>query len=64
MSVVNKLKYMVSFLLHGNPKKTIANISYLHPNHQLQGKKIIITGGGRGLVLLWQRSSRPRGQWC
>lgn len=40
---------MVSFLLHGEPKKTIANISYLQPNNQLAGKKIIITGGGRGL---------------
>lgn len=26
-----------------------ANISYLSPNHRLEGQKIIITGGGRGL---------------
>jgi len=26
-----------------------ANITYLYPNHRLEGKKIIITGGGRGL---------------
>lgn len=28
---------------------TKANISYLSPNHRLDGQKIIITGGGRGL---------------
>ena len=61
MSVVNKLKYMVSFLLHGNPKKTIANISYLHPNHQLQGKKIIITGGGRGLGFAMAKKFKAEG---
>jgi len=49
MSLKSKLRSIVSFLLHGEPKKTIANISYLQPNNQLAGKKIIVTGGGRGL---------------
>ena len=44
-----RIKHGISFLLHGETKPTIANISYLQPNHQLSGKKIIITGGGRGL---------------
>lgn len=49
MSVKSQIKHAISFLLHGEPKPTIANISYLQPNNQLAGKKIIITGGGRGL---------------
>lgn len=40
---------MVSFLLHGETKPLYANISYLSPNKTLQGKKVVITGGGRGL---------------
>lgn len=61
MSAVNKLKHIVSFLLHGEPKKTVANISYLHPNQQLQGKKIIITGGGRGLGFAMARRCKAEG---
>lgn len=49
MSTISKIKHLVSFLLHGETKPTIANISYLQPNNRLSGKKIIITGGGRGL---------------
>lgn len=38
------------FIIKGTPIKQIkAEISYLHPNGKLKGKKIIITGGGRGL---------------
>ena len=40
---------MVSFVLHGEPNPIYANISYLSPNDTLRGKKVIITGGGRGL---------------
>lgn len=43
------IRRIITFLLFGTPKKTIANISYLQPNNLLVGKKIIITGGGRGL---------------
>lgn len=40
----------IRFILRGTPvKKISANISYLKPNSRLTGKKIIITGGGRGL---------------
>ena len=49
MKIKSKLKHMVSFLLHGETKPLYANISYLSPNKTLQGKKVVITGGGRGL---------------
>lgn len=35
--------------LFQRPKLLTAKITYLEPNQRLQGKKIIITGGGRGL---------------
>lgn len=49
MSIKNRIKRGISFLLHGEAKPTYAKISYLSPNHVLEGKKIIVTGGGRGL---------------
>ena len=49
MSIRSRLKHLVSFLLHGDPKPVYANISYLSPNETLRGKKVVITGGGRGL---------------
>ena len=35
--------------MHGDPNPVYANISYLSPNETLRGKKVVITGGGRGL---------------
>lgn len=49
MEIKSKLKHLVSFLIHGQAKPIFANIDYLVPNEQLGDKKIIITGGGRGL---------------
>ena len=49
MSIKSRLKHLVSFLLHGVPNPVYANISYLSPNETLHGKKVLITGGGRGL---------------
>ena len=49
MSIKSKIKHLVSFLLHGETRPIYANIHYLEPNEQLKGRKIIITGGGRGL---------------
>lgn len=49
MSLKFKIKHLVSFLLHGEAKPIYAKISYLSPSSQLAGKKIVITGGGRGL---------------
>lgn len=51
MSLKSKALYFISTLLHGEPKPTFANITYLKPKNVLAGKKIIITGGGRGLGL-------------
>lgn len=49
MSLKSRLKHIVSFLLHGESKPVYANIYYLSPNSTLRGKKVVITGGGRGL---------------
>lgn len=49
MEVKSKMKHLVSFLIHGQAKPIFANIDYLVPNEQLRDKKIIITGGSRGL---------------
>ena len=47
--IKNKIKHVLSVLLHGEPKPVYAQISYLQPNEVLKGRKIIVTGGGRGL---------------
>lgn len=50
MSVKSYLRRGIRFIIKGIPVKSIkAEISYLAPNGRLVGKKIIITGGGRGL---------------
>lgn len=49
MSLTSKIKRAISLLLHGAPKSTYAAVTYLQPNQQLAGKKVLITGGGRGL---------------
>lgn len=49
MSIKSELIHALSFLLHGEPQKVTARISYLQPHQHLLGKKVIITGGGRGL---------------
>lgn len=50
MDFKSYIKRTILYLVKGVPVKHIkANINYLQPNGFLQGKKIIITGGGRGL---------------
>ncbi len=49
MGLKSKVKHLVSFLFHGEAKPIFAQIHYLAPREQLKGKKVIITGGGRGL---------------
>ncbi len=61
MSIKLKIKHLVSFVLHGEKKPTIANITYLQPNNQLKGKKIIITGGGRGLGFAMAKKFKTEG---
>lgn len=50
MSLSSYLKRGIRYILYGTPNITIkASISYLTPDKRLLGKRIIITGGGRGL---------------
>lgn len=50
MELKEYLKRSVRYIFCGVPVKNIsADISYLQPNARLNGKKIIVTGGGKGL---------------
>lgn len=50
MSVKSVIKKGLLFILHGlSHKEVTAHISYSAPNARLFGKKIIVTGGGKGL---------------
>lgn len=44
-----KVKHLLSFLLHGERPPIYAQISLLTPNNRLCGNKIIVTGGSRGI---------------
>ena len=44
-----KLKDFVSYIVHGAPPRIYATIKTLSPDDKLKGKKIIVTGGGKGL---------------
>lgn len=50
MSYKQYIKRGLKYILSGMPVQNVtANISYLQPNQRLSGRKIIITGGGKGL---------------
>ena len=50
MSYKQYLKRGARFIIRGVPTKNItAHIAYLQPDGRLKGKKIIVTGGGKGL---------------
>ena len=50
MSFKQYLKRGARFIIKGVPTKNItAHIAYLQPDGRLKGKKIIVTGGGKGL---------------
>lgn len=50
MSFKQYLKRGARFIIKGVPTKNItAHITYLQPDGRLKGKKIIVTGGGKGL---------------
>lgn len=50
MSIKSYLKRGITFVLKGIPQKNItASISYTSSSNKLNGKNIIVTGGGRGL---------------
>lgn len=61
MGIKSKLKHTISFLLHGDPKPIYANITYLSPNETLRGKKVVITGGGRGLGFAMAKKFKAEG---
>lgn len=61
MSIKSKLKHIISFILHGETKPIYANISFLNPHKRLEGKKIIITGGGRGLGFSMAKKFKSEG---
>lgn len=47
--IKEKIKHLLSFLLHGERPPIYAKICLLKPNQRLWGDKIIVTGGSRGL---------------
>lgn len=50
MGIKTYLKRGISYMLHGvRPIDVRADIHYLAPGKSLEGKRIIVTGGGRGL---------------
>lgn len=50
MKISSIIKRALLYIVRGVPTKVVhAEICYTHPHHRLQGKKIIITGGGSGL---------------
>lgn len=49
MSIKSRIKRGISFLLHGEPKKTTANIAILSQNNLLKGRCALITGGTSGI---------------
>lgn len=61
MSKKQKLKNIISFLLHGTRPPVQAKITYVEPHKILSGEKVIITGGGRGLGLAMARKFKSEG---
>lgn len=49
MSIIENMKKGVKLIFSKRPIYTTANITLQSPNNRLKSKKIIITGGGRGL---------------
>ena len=52
MSIRNYLKRGFQYIINGIPEKHIkVDIAYLLPNQRLADKRIVITGGGKGIGL-------------
>lgn len=52
MSICNYIKRGIRYIISGIPEKIVtANISYLYPNQRLVNKRLIITGGAKGIGL-------------
>ena len=63
MSVCSGLKRVLRYIIKGVPNQVItpARISYLRPGGILAGRKIIVTGGGRGLGFAMAKKFRAEG---
>lgn len=61
IDIISRLRHKLSMLLHGKPVPTIAKITYLQPNSLLHGKRIIVTGGGRGLGYAMAKKFKQEG---
>ena len=46
---MSKIKKLIKRIIKGNPKPVFARITCSNPNELLKGRKVVITGGGRGL---------------
>lgn len=56
------LKRGIHYVLHGIPEVTIkADISYISSGEFLRGKRIVVTGGGRGLGLAMAKKFQSEG---
>lgn len=52
MRLTKYIRRGIDYIIHGQPVKYVtANIIYTNPSNKLQGKHIIVTGGGKGLGL-------------
>lgn len=62
MSINQYLKRGARYVFRGVPVKNItAAISYLQPNERLKGKRVIVTGGGRGLGYAMAKKFKDEG---
>lgn len=62
MSLKEYMKRGLVYMYKGIPIKHItASINYLSPNERLKGKKIIVTGGGRGLGFAMAKKFKDEG---
>lgn len=61
MGLNEKIKRRLSFLLSDSHRPVYANISYLKPDNRLDGCKIVVTGGSRGLGLSMARKFKDEG---
>lgn len=61
MSLKSKLINLLDITLHGKYKPLVAKIHYLYPNQRLVGKKILITGGGKGIGFAMAKRFKAEG---
>lgn len=62
MNMLTYIKRGIRYILAGQPIKNVsASITYTTPSNRLKGKRIIITGGGRGLGAAMAKKFREEG---